>query len=188
MTEINVIHWDDLGTLAWHQRPGRIFVMWPGPVDHDACFAKAGFQAFADTTDPWHAQFLSTLDGLIDALSIYGAPAIECAEMPEPSLLARLFFGKKAPVLRPAEYLKWATQDDNVVCSVAFGLPPAAIAWTTDGHPIVWVWLVDGVTNAWPMHLQASAGDRPIVATALDWRHLLPLTVFPDAFIEGKHR
>ncbi len=99
-------------------------------------------------------------------------------------LAALLEGGLKAPNLGPAERLALATQKDNVGCSVEFGEPPAAIAWTTDGHPIVWVWLQSGVANAWPMHLQGSAGDRPIAETALDWKHLLLGTVFPDTFIE----
>ena len=158
-----------------------MIAIWPEPVDHDECFTRAGFRGFADSDETWNSQFQVLLDRVVQWLSSYGSPVVSGGEVAPPGPVHRLL-GKKAPVLRPSERLALVAHDDQFgPCSVRFGAPARAVACTTDGHPIVWVWLRDTDGERESAQLDALSKDKPLVETRLDWDPLGPPTLFTRA-------
>jgi hypothetical protein len=97
---IQRIHWADLGAHRYEGRAGQLHVVWPSPVDHDACFAAAGFNKFADSDDVWDADFLAALERLVvePCFAAFGTPAraIVCTSDGHALLWVWLAAGAKA--------------------------------------------------------------------------------------------
>jgi hypothetical protein len=160
---INCIHWDDVARVEGDRAPadGHVWVIWPSPVNHDACFAAAGFTDFCDPDDEWDRDFTEFLDGMFAQMSRCGEPRL-VAGGPRGWWPWR---GK-----RPRDRVLAATNDDHEPpCEVHFGVPPAAILWASDGHSLLWIWTanvgIDGV-------LTACAGGREVRRCHLDWQRL----------------
>jgi hypothetical protein len=137
---------------VWRGQRGTLFATWPAPLDHDACFAEAGFRHFCDTDDAWDAEFDELLERVLTALGKCGATTAK----------------------NPSEKLARAAHDDRFEpCRIELGAPARALLCTSDGHPIVWVWLRDDSLDAWNDAL--GAADRPTEETSLKWDRLLPV-------------
>jgi hypothetical protein len=173
---ITRIHWGSVGCCRWHDQIGRLFAVWPEPVDHDACFQAAGFGRFDDTGASWDSEFRRILDGALGTLASYGAPDLGGPEAAgSASLLDRLLRRTRpAPSLR--ERVEIAATDDNLPCWLEHGAPPRALLLVSDGHPILWIWLATEVADDWPRHLAALAAPTETVETTLTWEHLVPDT------------
>jgi hypothetical protein len=175
---IERILWSSLGTSVWSGQTGRLFAVWPAPVNHDVCFKAAGFDDFADSDEAWHMQFQSALDRAVASLSSHGAALVTRGEAAALGFIDRLL-RKKATAARAAKRLGLAAYDDQFgTCCVQFGTPVRAIACTTNGHPIVWIWLGDSVTDSWSATLHAFGQDRPVAEANLNWEHLGPPAMF----------
>jgi hypothetical protein len=149
---IERVHWGKVGPCAWRGQKGTLFGVWPAPLDHDACFAEAGFKDFRDTDDAWEEEFEALLQRLVAAFARCGPTTSK----------------------RPAEVLARAARDDRFEpCVVELGAPPRALLSTSDGHPIVWIWLRDDAAEVWGEAL--GLAGLPTVETALTWQRLLPL-------------
>lgn len=147
---------------AWAPGHGRLWAVWPSPVDHDACFAAAGFTDFADTDAAWDAEFDGMLARGLAALSDLGDAALVAGEYPTER-------GQPRVSLRDA--LLAAARDDNFPpCVVAFGEPALASMRTSHGHPIVWVWKATGSVGGLVGRM---ADGRDVGRCDLDWDRLL---------------
>ena len=178
MTRIERIHWGRIGIHRFHSERGILFGLWPEPIDSDACFEKAGFERFADSDETWDIDFEGVLQSVLTTLASHGNPSVT-GDRPvwRQSLVARLL-RKQVPELRVAEHLALVSHDDQFApCRVDFGTPVRAVAFVSDGHPIVWIWLDQTAATAWPEHLKAFACDRDILETILRWEHLLPASL-----------
>ena len=157
MPNISRLHWCEMPSDdRWEQ-----FALWPEPVDHDECFATAGFTAFADSDATWDAEFETLLSSLIESLGSHGSPHLVRGETPEgatPSVVTSLLCA--------------ATDDQFQPCIVSFGSPAQAQLKASDGHPVLWLRLMPGL--AFQPLLQAVAAGRPTKRTVLDWSALSP--------------
>ena len=123
---------------------GRILVLWPAPVDHDECFARAGFLDFADTTDAWHAGFADLVAALCRFLGRGGHARLVSGDYPRAHgighTLARLL-GHPSAIATPENAIIAAALDDNFSpCVVHFGEPARAALRSGGGHPLLWTW------------------------------------------------
>ncbi len=165
MPRIQRFHWSALGPHLHGRHSGSLFVAWPSPVDHDACLAEAGFTDFADTDDVWDREFVAGLERCIGSFSGCGAPEVTGCDPPSSRV------PKAGPWLAPAERLALAAREDHFgPCSVSFG--DTAIMLTSDGHPLVWVWLVESAAGPWREHLDALRGGAAGERGEIDWRRL----------------
>ena len=127
------LNWDEvaLARPAWQPRGWRLFALWPSPVDHDTCFAEAGFSDFEDSNDAWHASLCELIADVLRSLACYGAPRLAEGERPLPK-------GRPGNALQDA--LLAAASDDNFpACVVEFGSPAHAFVRTSNGHPLLWI-------------------------------------------------
>jgi hypothetical protein len=174
VARIERIHGSPIGRFTFRDEPGRLFALLPSPVDHDACFERAGFSDFADSTDEWDADFRDVLDRLVGSLLSQGPVTVDGARAAEPGFLG-LRLGLKSPPDDPAGRLVLAASDDQFgPCCAYFGAPARAAVFTDDGHSIVWVWLRENLEDQWPKVLCAAAGTLPVVETKLRWEALGP--------------
>lgn len=159
---IETIHWDELpATLAarWIAGTGRLFALWPAPLDHDACLRDAGFSEFADTDDRWHRELTEMVGSLLASLGSRGAAQKRSGEYP-------------VQANRLDEAVLAAALDDNFEpCVLEFGSPPVSALRTSDGHAIFWIWLA-GAAPGFDQLLRAAARGRPVCRTSLDWTKL----------------
>lgn len=147
---------------SWAPASGRLCAIWPSPVDHDACFAAAGFSDFGDTDEAWDAEFAEVVEKTLAALGETGKPALTEGEYP-------LDRGRPRVSFRDA--LIAASRDDNFnPCVVSFGEPVVASVRTSDGHPILWIWIAAGAIDAL---LPRIAASRELRQMALEWEKLL---------------
>jgi len=155
VTTIHSLCWDEVNRAVpvgvWAPEHGRVFVVWPAPVDHDACLAEAGFSDFADSTEHWAAEFMDLTRSLVEFLA--GV------------------VGGRAPPKLAAGLVAAARADDVPPCVVHLGTPAQAAVRTSNGHPLLWVWT--GRAGVEREALLASvARGRPVVHTTLDWKSL----------------
>ena len=145
------------------------FALWPDPVGHDICFAKAGFRGFADLDDQWDADFESMMDRLFETLLCQGLPQIASGELPvrRVGLLRRKEEGSIRDGLLCA-----ATDDQFFPFQVQFGEPAQARMTTADGHPIFWIELAEPST--FETLLKTVADELSCTETGLSWEFLLP--------------
>src|ERR1700693_5711314 len=82
---IGAINWDNVPTAhlpQWIEPSGTLLAIWPSPVDHDVCFANAGFSEFADSDEPYDAEWKQMLERLLDALARFGEMRLENKDRP----------------------------------------------------------------------------------------------------------
>lgn len=175
---IRSLHWDELPPEifagAWTSGHGRVLAVWPGPVDHDACFAAAGFSEFADSNERWDAEFIELIRSLVDFLRPIGGPRLHGGEYPKPGLLTALgrLVGHGRDKPSPLDALVAAARDDRFPpCIVHFGDPVRAVVRTCHGHPLLWVWTAPTGPDREKL-IGFVAGDRQVLNTTLDWKLL----------------
>lgn len=172
-TRIRALHWANLGTKA-HPLEGQLFALWPAPVQHDRCFAAAGFTDFSDGGEAWDEDYERLIAVVLAVLGEHGQASVHAEALEKrPGLLERLRL-RRAEVATPLQQLLWADFDDNSPIRVAFGAPARAFVQRSDGHEILWIWLHRDLAATWPALLGRAAGDVPVVQTDLAWDHLLP--------------
>lgn len=176
MPGIARLHWDALGRRSFEVATGALFALWPEPVNADACFARAGFECFADPDDSWDDDLERLVRGIGAALGRYGeavATGVELVTAPR-----RLWRAGGAARLSPWQRLAIAATDGPCgPCRVDLGAPAVAATFASDGHPIFWIWLNDRVADDWQRCLQAVASERAAIATRLRWVDLLPASL-----------
>lgn len=140
---------------------GRAGVLWPAPVDHDACFAAAGFRDFADTTPAWDADFATLLANVVAYFSEKGAGYLAAGEAPPPR------YASPSPLV--AALAAPARDDTFPWCEVRFGVPAALRIRTGAGHPLLFLW---AEVLDWRELLEAVGAQRPVTRLALEWERL----------------
>ena len=158
------VNWSEITDArpSWSSASGRLCAIWPSPVDHDACFEAAGFSDFSDTDAAWDAEFAAFVETTLAVLGEMGTPVLTEGEYP-------LDRGRSRGSLRDA--LVAAARDDNFrPCVVGFGEPVVASVRTSDGHPILWIWITTGGIDALLPRIAASRELRPMT---LEWGKLL---------------
>ena len=133
----------------WSPVSGRLFAIWPSPVDHDVCFEAAGFADFGDSDDAWHDDFDDLVRRLVDSLyPVQGSSARRSVR----------------------EALVAAARDDNgPPCVVHCGEPRTASIRTSNGHAVLWIWMADGGIGR---ILAAVAQGREVNQTTMKWEKL----------------
>jgi hypothetical protein len=145
----------------WRE-PGRIWAVWPSPVDHDLCFQSAGFDEMSDSDDAWDGEMSAIIARTVASLSDLGGGAVVDGEY---------LVGKKDG-RSLHEALLAGTKDDNLQPPVvAFGEPPSASVRTSDGHPVLWIWLAEGDLRE---RLPYVADGHPLAERQLNWAGLVP--------------
>jgi hypothetical protein len=130
---IRHLNWDEVAHAQplWRPRGWRLLALWPSPIDHDTCFAGAGFSDFEDSDDAWHARFSELVADVVRERAHHGEPRLVEGEQPRKK-------GRQTEPLRDA--LLAAASDDNFpACVVEFGSPRRALVRTSDGHPMLWI-------------------------------------------------
>ena len=169
------IHWslvpaEDAHALAL---PGcRLLAIWPAPVNHDVCFAEAGFTLFGDNDEVWDKAAEGVLQHVIESLSRFGAARqIGKPLRDNPPWYLRLFrTGRELPLQQQA---LWPMHWDSLPAFHArFGDGGAELR-TGNGHFLLWVSLPDAGSVA-PEFVRDIAGPRTAIETKLRWAVLLP--------------
>jgi hypothetical protein len=72
------VNWAEITDVrpAWSSGSGRLCAIWPSPVDHDACFAAAGFSDLGDTDEVWDAEFAELVETTVAVLGGIGKPVL----------------------------------------------------------------------------------------------------------------
>jgi hypothetical protein len=158
------LNWGEVtqGRPPWSATSGRLFAIWPSPVDHDVCFEEAGAEDMEDTDAEWDDAFSAMLDRLLSKLAEIGPPRLIEGEYPGTgSHLSRS--------LRDA--LLAAALDDNFAPrSVIFDAPARASVRTSDGHALLWVWI--GFDLRIESLVSEIAGPVPTRCATLNWSKL----------------
>lgn len=154
--------------------PGsRLLAIWPVPVNHDACFAEAGFTLFGDNDEAWDQAAEGVLSRVIETLSFrFGAARLMSQPLrDQPPWYLRLFRNSRALPLQ--QQASWPMQWDSLPPFQArFGNGGARLR-TGNGHFLLWVDLPDG-EPAPPEFVRTIAEPWTVVETSLRWRALLP--------------
>jgi hypothetical protein len=170
------VHWspvpsEEAGELA---SPGcRLLAIWPVPVNHDACFAEAGFTLFGDNDETWDRAAEDLLRRVIENLSRFGAVKQVSPRLRDnPPWYLRLFrAGRELPLQQQALFpMHW---DSLPLFHARFGDGGAAL-WTGNGHFLLWVSLPDSGPDA-AEFVAMAAQPWPVVETRLRWAALLPV-------------
>ena len=146
---------------AWATPGWKLWAVWPSPIDHDGCFAAAGFRDFADSDDDWWSDFRDLVERLLDSLES-DRLALVSGQYP-------VEHGRVRPSLVDA-LVAAATDDNFEPCVVGAGAPPDRALRTSDGHPIVWINQLSGDITAL---LSKAARGRDCANLQLAWQHLL---------------
>ena len=178
---IHCVYWDSLPSTSGELPVASswcVHVIWPSPIDSDACFQRAGFTEFADSNDEWDSEWRAIVNQTIAVLSRTGTPAIRKPIVPvtENRLMSRL--RKWAPkykdvVLPLAEQVVLATMDDQFGHAIVdFGKNGAAALLTGDGHPLLWIHSEPEIDIG---EIVNRIGERHSIAQrTLDWSILKP--------------
>jgi hypothetical protein len=161
---ISRLNWGEINEARppWSWPSGRLYAIWPSPVDHDQCFEAAGFTEFGDSDDSWDRDFSDLIARVLESLAHFGGAVLREGEYPVER-------GRPRASCRDA--LIAAATDDNVPpCVVVFGDPPKASVRTCDGHPILWTWISGD--NDLDTSLGGLAGGREIVNRTMKWQKL----------------
>ena len=157
---VEKINWGQVGPArpAWADASGQLWAIWPSPVDHDACFAAAGFNEMADTDAAWDDDFSELLERLLTALKTFGEPRLVEGEYP--------CQGRRVSTSLREALFAAATNDHFPPCIVSFGEPAQASVRTSDGHPILWLWTSEALGID---RLLTAAAGLPVREAALQW-------------------
>ena len=145
------VHWD----VVESSEETLLAAIWPGPVDHDACFAEAGFTSFRDSDEAWDEEFEAITAALVEALSAYGPPELQGerdGQEPVAALLeAAACDNAPRAVVRFGEYLELSTGD---------------------GHSLFWLEIGQGALLSFEELVRRVAGGRRVDRTPLTWSAL----------------
>src|SRR5262245_64231593 len=178
---MTILRWDDVSLrgASLAPGPGRILAVFPGTVNADECFRKAGFEEWNCRSDG--SEFDRILAGVVAHLGRLGEPRL-------PSTLAAGRLAVRPPILwlldmlvrrlhrprPPLHMLQAAANDDrDPPCVVTFGDPACAAVRTSSGHDILWAWLSPQHDDPTAL-LAAAANGAVLVRTPLAWECLGP--------------
>lgn len=150
----------------------RLLAIWPAPVNHDACFAEAGFTLFGDNDEAWDQAAENVLSRVIAALSRFGAARLVSTPLRDqpPWYLRPFRAGRELPLRQQALWpMQWDSLPPFHAC---FGKGGATLR-TGNGHFLLWVNLPDGAPAS-SEFVTTVAEPWPVVETGLRWRALLP--------------
>lgn len=180
-----------LGVRYWGAQKGKFFALLPDPVDADACLANAGMTSFADSDDAWDRDFERVVSDLLRALRCrWGEPEVvappRSTRRPWKERLKASLLGKRhvddilnPRGLSPLAALLDAARDDSHLdfASVRFegvNRSRQAMVSTSDGHPILWVWLSEDAAAIWSDTVVELAKGLPCVELPIAWDVLVP--------------
>lgn len=169
------VHWSlvPAGEATSLVSPGyRLLAIWPAPVNHDACFAAAGFTLFGDNDENWDRAAERLLWRIIETLSRVGTVKLmsEPLKRNPPWHLRLLQAGRELPLLQQALLpMEW---DSLPPFHARFGDGGVALR-TGGGHFLLWISLPDIETEI-SEFIKRIAGPETVVETRLRWGALLP--------------
>jgi len=143
-------------------RMGRVWALWPSPVDHDQCFREAGFDEFADTDADWDRDLAELVSRTVEVLQRLAPGRVSGGEY---------LLGESNTEALHEAILAGTKEDSLQPPVVSFGEPPLASVRTSDGHAILWIWLAAGDLE---QHLALIAKGRDVRTRNLSWDRLLP--------------
>ena len=166
---------------AWGTPTGTLIGVWPGPFNHDQCFAEAGFTDFGDPDEAWDREWEQIARRLLAHLERYGTPRLrnpgDVEASRRRSLLDRMLRPKPARefVEQPInERVLLSTEDDRLPDAVVdFGEPAKVTLRTGFGHTVFWLAVTAGVAFDGETLLQELAEGRRVVPMDLDWRYVV---------------
>jgi hypothetical protein len=181
MASIRTLNW---GIVPPDQRPrwvlpeGTLLALWPTPVDSDVCFCEAGFDEFADSDDAWDRDWQNIVTRTIDVLRLRGtvrlrneADVLEVRKRRPLEWLLPWRQPTRTVTLSAEERIFLSTRDDRIPPAVVeVGDPPAVLLRVSDGHPLLWLDFVTGLTETDANALICQiAGGRPVQRRELRW-------------------
>jgi hypothetical protein len=161
---ISRVNWGELKNERpqWSSMSGRLYAIWPSPVDHDLCFDAAGFTEFGDSDDLWHRDFNDLVARVLDSLAHLGTAILHEGAYPMDRGRTRFSFQDAL--------IAAATDDSFPPYVVGFGDPLRASARTSDGHAILWIWTSESASmNA---IVTCLAVDHEIKQMTMKWEKL----------------
>jgi len=175
---IAILYWDQISKAAPKKQQHAI---WPGPIDFDECFQKAGFAHFADTDQAWHDDWADLIRASFDVLALeFGDVAFEDFVPAKqarwiPRLIEKFSSARNADdtTAKALRALYLASIDDSFgQASLSFGPDQAASLHTKDGHPILWITTDKDSTFVTNKLLSKVAKAIPLESKKLEWSHL----------------
>lgn len=169
------VHWSDVppadaGRLI---APGhQLVAMWPSPVEHDTCFAQAGFTEFGDNDDAWLESADALLGRALSVLSGQGEPILSSRPLVQPRPWYRRLLQRSTPqpLLQQARLpMQWDSLPGFHARFPASGTELR----TGDGHFLLWI-TVPGTVEAAHELVDVIAAPWALHRTRLEWRALLP--------------
>jgi hypothetical protein len=169
--------------------PETPLALWPSPVDADSCFAQDGFGQFADLDEQWDQEWRRVVQQLVDALGRFGGP-----RLPKGNDVFRYrnrgWWDRLLPwnppleaiELLPVDRIILSGQDDRLPHALVYlGEPPVAALCAGNGHPLLWVAGIPGVTIPAEELARDVSEGRPVVRHQLRWNRLLWTWHVPDS-------
>ena len=184
---MKAVHWDFLEgqTLVAIETGLAQFVVWPAPVQHDACLAEAGFECFDDDA----GDDVSPLAlRLMRCLSVLGEARVRDGERwatQKPVSWWRRLQGRTSVRRTPAETLADSADDDNfppcVVDFINANNVTAATILSSDGHPLFWIGILPGCGLSIDDLVNGIAAGLSTHRTPLRWDVLMPRPLMAPA-------
>jgi hypothetical protein len=161
---ISRVNWGEVndGRPQWSSPSGRLYAIWPSPVDHDLCFDAAGFADFGDSDDLWHRDFNDLVARVLESLAYLGTAILHEGAYP-------MDRGRTRVSCRDA-LIAAATDDSFPPCVVGFGDPVRASVRTSNGHAILWIWTSESASM--DAIVTRLAVDHEIKQMTMKWEKL----------------
>lgn len=173
------IHWSVVdANVARALAPSghQLLAVWPAPVNHDACFAEAGFTEFGDNEPDWHGAAEGVLFRVIQELEAYG----EASLVSTPLFTSVPWYYRRFKTPIQLSLLQQAVQpmhwDSLPQFHARFGSGSVALR-TGNGHFLFWLTLPAASQAEVEALVSRAALSWPVANTTLDFAGLLPSAV-----------
>jgi len=162
---VEALHWSAIPDhLKWSWGPGRLYFLWPSPVDEGSWLDSVGFGEIHSTNDRWEQDVQDMTSRLIAVLHQKGVPRLRVLRfMP----WKRLSFFRVSDAWMK-EALMAGCRDDRFQCDVEVGNPPV-ISLRTDGD-FLWSMIRNPGSDEDTLGIAKQvAGGLPVKRTDLNW-------------------
>lgn len=169
------IHWsvvDEPAAAAYTQPNCDLIALWPAPVNHDVCFAEAGFANFGDNDQDWDLAAEGLLRRVISKLTAHGAANLMSQQLREHLPWYLRLFRSAEPLPLLEQVLQPIHWDSLTHCHITFGEQGAALR-TGNGHFLLWLTMPRHEASSPSNFVNEVAGSTPVTRTELKWQALL---------------